>query len=97
MASIINQSRYVVRVAKRPDLTRQFRHTKKAEAIAYQNSLLALTRVPATIEQLSNQLFVRIRRRGYLRCSRLSGIWFHLASLLSTRVLSELHDNSEVY
>jgi integrase len=64
MASIINQSRYVVKVAKRPDLNRQFRHTKKAEALDYQNSLKTLTRFPATIEQLSNQLFVRIRRRG---------------------------------
>jgi hypothetical protein len=65
MASISNQSRYVVKVAKRPDLTRHFRHTKKAEALDYQNSLKTLTRVPATIEQLSNQLFVRVRRRGY--------------------------------
>jgi integrase len=65
MATVFNQSRFVVKVAKRPDLTRQFPHTKKAKALEYQNSLKTLTRVPATIEQLTNQLFVRVRRRGY--------------------------------
>jgi integrase len=65
MASIINQSRYVVRVKRRPDLKREFPHTKKAEALAYQGRLINLDNLPATIEQLSNQLLVRIRRLGY--------------------------------
>jgi hypothetical protein len=71
MASIINQSRYVVKVPRRPNLTREFPHTKKAKALEYQNSLRSLTRVPASIEQLSNQLFVRVRRRGRPEQARL--------------------------
>jgi hypothetical protein len=68
MASIINQSRYVVKVPRRPNLTREFPHTKKAKALEYQNSLRSLTRV---LEQLSNQLFVRVRRRGRPEQARL--------------------------
>jgi hypothetical protein len=66
MASIINQSRYVVRVRRRADLKREFPHTKKAEALAYQSRLINLDELPAEIEQLSNQLLVRRpRRRGH--------------------------------
>jgi integrase len=64
MATIINQSRYVVTAKRRPDLRRDFPHTKKSKALAYQAEVAAKYRVTAEIEQLSNKLFVRIRRRG---------------------------------
>ena len=65
MASIINQSRYVVRVKRRPDLKREFPHTKKNEALDYHSRLINLDNLPAEIEQLANQLLVRVRRRGH--------------------------------
>src|ERR1700674_4320944 len=65
MASIINQSHYVVRVKRRPDLKREFLHTQRAQALDYQNRLINLDNLPAKIEQLSNKLLVRVRRRGY--------------------------------
>ncbi|MDX6462124.1 MAG: hypothetical protein QOE55_5821 [Acidobacteriaceae bacterium] len=65
MASVINQSRYVVSVARHPSKRREFPHTKKAEAEAYQLKLISEEKLDAKIEQLSNQLLVRVRRKGY--------------------------------
>ena len=65
MASVINQSRYVVSVKRHPSKRREFPHTKKSEAEAYQLKLKGEEKLDATIEQLSNQLLVRIRRKGY--------------------------------
>jgi integrase len=65
MASVINQSRYVVSAKGRPSKTREFPHTKKAEAEAYQLKLKNEEKLDAKIEQLSNQLLVRVRRKGY--------------------------------
>jgi hypothetical protein len=65
MASIINQSRYVVRVKRLPDLKREFPHTKRTEALDYHSRLINLDNLPAEIEQLAHQLLVRVRRRGH--------------------------------
>jgi F0F1-type ATP synthase gamma subunit len=65
MASVINQSRYVVRVKRRPDLYREFPHTKKSKAEAYKLKLKSEEKLDAEMEQLSNQLLVRVRRKGY--------------------------------
>jgi hypothetical protein len=41
VSSIINQSRYIVKIARRPDFTREFPHAKSTEAEAYKATLSA--------------------------------------------------------
>jgi hypothetical protein len=41
VSSIINQSKCIVKVSRRADLTREFPHAKEVEARAYKRLLLA--------------------------------------------------------
>jgi len=65
VSSIINQSRYIVKVARQPDLTCEFPHTKAAEAEAYKATLLAEKGLKAEIERGPLKLLVRIRTPGW--------------------------------
>lgn len=71
MSSIINKSKWIVTVKRRPDLTRAFPHYKGAEASTYKQKLLSEDKLVAEIARGPLKLFVRIRSRGrppqYLR------------------------------
>jgi hypothetical protein len=64
MPSIVNQSRYLVTVKGRPDLTREFVHAKAAQAQAYKDQVLTEHGLTAQIERGPLQLLVRLRVRG---------------------------------
>jgi integrase len=71
VSSIVNKSKWIVTVKRRPDLTRAFPHYKGAEAKAYKQQLLSEDKLVAEIARGPLKLFVRIRTRGrpsqYLR------------------------------
>jgi integrase len=71
VSSIINKSKWIVTVKRRPDLTRAFPHYKGAEASTYKQKLLSEDKLVAEIARGPLKLFVRIRTRGrpsqYLR------------------------------
>ncbi len=72
MSSIINKSKFIVTVKRRPDLTHAFPHYKGTEAQAYKQKLLSEDKkLVADIARGPLKLFVRIRTRGrppqYLR------------------------------
>ena len=64
MSSIINKSKWIVTVKRRPDLTRAFPHYKGTEAKAYKQQLLSEDQLVAEIARGPLKLFVRIRTRG---------------------------------
>jgi hypothetical protein len=53
VSNIINQSRYIVKVARKPGLTCEFPHTKAAEAEAYRATLLAEKGLKAEIRRFT--------------------------------------------
>jgi integrase len=71
VSSIINKSKWIVTVKRRPDLTCAFPHYKGTEAKAYKEKLLSEDKLVAEIVRGPLKLFVRIRTRGrppqYLR------------------------------
>jgi hypothetical protein len=67
MSSIINQSKWIVTVKRRPDLARAFPHYKEAEAKDHKEKLLKEHRVVADIARGPLKLLVRIRSRGRSR------------------------------
>jgi integrase len=71
VSSIINKSKWIVTVKRRPDLNRAFPHYKGAEASTYKQQLLSEDKLVAEIARGPLKLFVRIRTRGrpsqYLR------------------------------
>jgi hypothetical protein len=72
VSSIINKSKFIVTVKRRPDLTRAFPHYKGTGAKAYKQQLLSEDKkLVADIARGPLKLFVRIRTRGrppqYLR------------------------------
>jgi hypothetical protein len=66
VATIVNQSRFIVRVKRRPELTLEFPHTKVHEAEAYRKQLIGKGHPEASvvIERGATRLLVRVRRRG---------------------------------
>ncbi len=64
MSSIINKSKFIVTVKRRPDLNRAFPHHKGTEAKAYKQQLLSEDKLVADIARGPLKLFVRIRTRG---------------------------------
>ena len=64
MATLINRSRYTVRVPRRAELTRQFTYTQATVARAYLEELRAQGH-PAALEQGDDGWLVRIRQKGY--------------------------------
>jgi integrase len=70
VSNIINQSRYIVKVARKPELTCEFPHTKAAEAEAYKAKLLAEKGLKAEIERGPLKLLVRIRTPGWPEASQ---------------------------
>ena len=71
MSSIINTSKWIVKVKRRPDLNRAFPDYKGTEAKAYKEKLLSEDKLVAEIVRGPLKLFVRVRTRGrppqYLR------------------------------
>jgi integrase len=65
VSNIINQSRYIVIVPRKPEFTGEFPHTKAAEAEAYKAKLLAEKGLKAEIERGPLKLLVRIRTPGW--------------------------------
>jgi integrase len=65
VSNIINQSRYIVIVPRKPEFTGEFPHTKAAEAEAYKAQLLAEKGLKAEIERGPLKLLVRIRTPGW--------------------------------
>jgi hypothetical protein len=65
VSNFINQSRYIVIVAGKPEFTCEFPHTKAAEAEAYKAKLLAEKGLKAEIERGPLKLLVRIRTPGW--------------------------------
>lgn len=64
MATLINRSRYTVRVARKPELDREFPHTEVEAAREYLKSLREQGH-PGRLEQGDEHWYVRIRQRGY--------------------------------
>lgn len=64
MASIINRSRYVVRVRSRPDLTAEFPYDRTVELEAYVARLRGDGFKPS-IDQYEDTILVRISTKGY--------------------------------
>jgi integrase len=68
VATIVNQSRFIVRVKRHPGLSREFPHTKASEAEAYKQQVIRenpkLDPDLIVIERGVPRLLVRIRRRG---------------------------------
>jgi integrase len=68
VATIVNQSRFIVSVKRRPDLDREFPHARAAEAKAYRDHVIRenppLKAGSVSIERGPTKLLVRIRRRG---------------------------------
>jgi hypothetical protein len=64
VSSIINQSKWIVTVNRRPDLARAFPHYKEVEAKAYKEKLLKEHGVVADIARGPLKLLVRIRTPG---------------------------------
>ena len=63
MASVENRSRFTVSVKHRPDLTIEFPHTRRSDAIKYLESLRDKGYKPA-IARADDNLWVRIRGKG---------------------------------
>ena len=70
MATIVNQSRYLVTVKRRPDLAREFPHSKAAAATAYKDQVLRDHGLKAEIERGPLQLLVRLRAQGQPKQSK---------------------------
>jgi hypothetical protein len=64
VSSITNQSRYIVRIRRCPEHTREFPHIKAAEAKAYRDQLLRDHNLVAEIVRGPLRLLLRIRERG---------------------------------
>lgn len=64
MGQIENRSRYTVAVKRRPDLTREFPFHREQDAVAYLHQLRADGHRPV-LTQAEDQLWVRVREKGY--------------------------------
>lgn len=62
--SVINKSKFIVTVKRRPDLIRAFPHDKGAQAKAYKDKLLNEGHLVEDIARGPLKLLVRIRSRG---------------------------------
>lgn len=76
MATIVNQSRFIVRVKRRPGLDREFPYTRAAAAKIYRNQVLRenpnLKAEADVIERGRTHFLVRILRRGLAVDTRLA-------------------------